>query len=228
MTTEPELTTRLDQLEIEIRAGVKTFIGVGNALAEIMEEQLYKQRGYGSFAEYCEKVWGFKKSYAYQLVDAAALIKSAPELSTMVENPRQARELAKVAPENRVQVMKAAGDKPTAKAIRQAAKVTLAEASEPTSRYVTPEEDNEAEAALTQPQSPALRGIDVAKLDKVELTETAKAVIESAEITMSDLAFLVGELQGGQKIDCSQLKQIRAQANKTVRWLMALEAEACG
>lgn len=140
---ETATTPRMDELENVIAKGKLTFFEVGNALAEIMEEQLYKQRGFGSFAEYCEVKWGFKKSYAYQLVNAAALSKESPELSTIVENPAQAREIAKVAPEERAAVMAKAGKSPTAKAIR-AAKVSLDEASQPTSSYeISPVSGNE-------------------------------------------------------------------------------------
>lgn len=98
---------------------------------------------------------------------------------------------------------------------------TAPQASEPTSR--------------PEPEQPAaLKGIDVSKLDgakvsepTIELTPTASAVIEAAELTLNDLAFIIGELKSGTPLDCSQLKEIRAQANKTVRWLLNLEAEVC-
>lgn len=97
-----------------------------------MEHQLYRQKGFGSFAEYCESVWGFKKSYAYQLVRSAEVMKQLPaQVSTIVEtfNPGQVRELVKVPNEQRETVLKAAvtkaksvGRKLTAKDISDAAK----------------------------------------------------------------------------------------------------------
>ena len=53
---------KLKSLEDVIRNGQQTFLDVANALAEIMEAQLYRLHGFGSFAEYCETVWGFKKA----------------------------------------------------------------------------------------------------------------------------------------------------------------------
>ena len=173
---------RLAYCEQTIAIGKMSFLDVSRALAEIMEDQLYLEKGYGSFAEYCEKEWGFKKSYAYQLVNTADMVKQSPELSTIVENPAQARELARIPADKRAEVLGKAGDKPTAKAIRQAAKVTLAEASQPTSR--------------PEPEQPAaLKGIDQDKVDKLddatesESLESIVAHIKRIEtqITRSDL-----------------------------------------
>ena len=124
-------TSKLAELEDIIQRGKQTFFEVGNALAQIMEEQLYKEKGFGSFAEYCEQVWGFKKTYAYQLVKSAELVKELPApVSAVAEklNPRQVRELIKVPKEQREAVIKTAvakskiaGCKLTAKDIKTAA-----------------------------------------------------------------------------------------------------------
>ena len=42
------------------RAGKKTFVEVGLALAEIRDLRLYK-REYSGFEEYCQKKWGWTK-----------------------------------------------------------------------------------------------------------------------------------------------------------------------
>lgn len=113
---------RLSYCEQAIAQGKQTFLEVGNALAEIMESQLYKLKGYGSFAEYCDKEWGFKKTYAYQLVNSA---KAADSVSAIAENlnESQAREIAKVPEAKREEVIKKASKagKMTAKTIKAAA-----------------------------------------------------------------------------------------------------------
>ena len=56
-------TERLAELETTIARGRNTFVEVGLALAEIRDLRLYKHE-YGSFSEYCQKKWGWKKSYS--------------------------------------------------------------------------------------------------------------------------------------------------------------------
>jgi hypothetical protein len=101
---------RLAELEKTIARGKKTFVEVGLALAEIRDLRLYK-REYSSFREYCQKKWGWNKSYAYYMIDSAEVVKALPEkVSTMVDTERQVRELAKVEPGQRAGVVQAIVD----------------------------------------------------------------------------------------------------------------------
>jgi hypothetical protein len=128
----PDDSGRLNHLEGIIRAGKQTFLEVGEALLQIMQDRLYRVKGFGSFAEYTETVWRFKKSQAYNFMQAAAVINELPPgVSTIVEkmNPSQVRELVKVPKEQREAVVKDAvskaksgGRKLTAKDITRAAK----------------------------------------------------------------------------------------------------------
>jgi hypothetical protein len=215
--------SRLSYCEQVIALGKQTFLEVGNALAEIMEDGLYKEKGFGSFAEYCEKVWGFKKSYAYQLVDAAALIKQSPEFSTMVENPRQARELARVPAEKRAEVLAAAGEKPTAKSIRQAARVPLSQASEPTSRGET---ISGGEMVHNEPAAVSSSVSSSAATTGTNLTHTAEKVIEEADVLIENMKYAIEQIKSGT-IDCKSIKDLIAENSKMSRWLMALAAEIC-
>ena len=76
-----------------------------------------------TFQEYCKEKWGWEKTYCYKLIDAAAVVKSLPmsAIADKITTESQARELAKVEPENRVAVIEKAGPNPTAKAIKEAA-----------------------------------------------------------------------------------------------------------
>ena len=113
---------RLAELEKVIGRGKQTFVEVGVSLAEIRDLRLYK-REYGSFSEYCQKKWGWNKSYAYYMIDSAEVVKALPEkVSTLVDTETAARELAKVEPEQRAGIVQAVVDegKPvTAAAIRR-------------------------------------------------------------------------------------------------------------
>lgn len=112
---------RLRKLEGIIDRGMKSFVEVGNALAEIQRDNLYRET-HKTFAAYVEDRFGFKKSRAYQLIEAASV---ADEMSTMVDklpNERQARELAKAPPEEREEIWEDVVDsepEPTAKAVRE-------------------------------------------------------------------------------------------------------------
>lgn len=95
---------RLAELETVIERGLQTFIEVGNALMEIRNSRLYRQR-YATFEEYCQERWDLRKSRIYQLMDAAEVVenlKSSPlaELSSgnipLPVNEAQARPLAKL------------------------------------------------------------------------------------------------------------------------------------
>jgi hypothetical protein len=88
-TTTPKPMTKAERDELavherEIEKGLPQFIGVGNALGEIMVKELWRE-GYSSFADYALKRWGLGKSHAYRLIDAAKVV---TELSPIGENPR--------------------------------------------------------------------------------------------------------------------------------------------
>ena len=101
---------RLAELEKTIARGKKTFVEVGLALTEIRDLKLYK-REYGSFGEYCQVKWGWKRTYAHYIMDSAEVVKSLPpEMFTIVNTETQARELAKVPAEDRARVLQAIVD----------------------------------------------------------------------------------------------------------------------
>jgi hypothetical protein len=122
-----EESKRLIALEGVIQTSLGTFMEVGNALAEIRDRRLYRIE-HQTFEDYCREKWGMNRAYANHLVRASDAVKSLPpEMATIVATESQARELAKVEPEHREQVVAAAveatGGKITAAAIKEAAKV---------------------------------------------------------------------------------------------------------
>lgn len=112
---------RFHTLEKVIDRGKKGFVEVGEALEEIRDKKLYREK-YGTFEEYCLKKWGWSANYGRRVIEAAEVAKSVP-IGT-ITNEGSARALAKVPREHRAAVVeKAASNGPvTAKAIREAAK----------------------------------------------------------------------------------------------------------
>lgn len=115
----------LEQNEDIIAAGLKTFVDVGRALADIRGARLYRET-HDSFEAYCDQRWNLSRPRAYQLIDAAATVGA---LSTNVDTPLpknegQARELRGLDPEPAAEAMRTAhettGGKVTAKDIRVA------------------------------------------------------------------------------------------------------------
>lgn len=109
MQTLPTLTeseaTLLSVLEHTIDAGKLTFLEVGSALSEIKEKELYRG-AYDSFEAYCLKRHGFKTSYANNIIRAADTVRVLPpEIATIVATESQARELARIEPSKRVEVL---------------------------------------------------------------------------------------------------------------------------
>jgi hypothetical protein len=64
-------TVELEQLESVIERGLSTFYEVGRALMKIRDEHLYeKVRGISTFESYCKERWGFKKTYAFYVIES--------------------------------------------------------------------------------------------------------------------------------------------------------------
>ncbi len=72
----PVSTNRLLQLEEVIKGGLKSFIDVGAALAEIRHSKLYKLLGYKSFSSYCEERWGMVRRNADRLIKASVVVEN--------------------------------------------------------------------------------------------------------------------------------------------------------
>lgn len=80
-----------------VTAGERCFIEVGNALRKLRDEKLYVET-HGTFEAFCQDVWGFAKSRAYQLIDSASIAQSVSTIGgqTPPKNERQVRALAGV------------------------------------------------------------------------------------------------------------------------------------
>jgi len=107
---------RLEQLEGVVVENFKTFVQVGQALAEIRDRKLYRMKAM-TFEKYCKELFDIAKSRAYELISAADVVENVRHGGRFEEdqillplNERQVRPLAKLRPEQQVAVWKAAVD----------------------------------------------------------------------------------------------------------------------
>jgi len=89
---------RFEVLESVIDAGMQTFVHVGNALLEIRNSRLYRLE-YDTFEDYCRERWGFKRSYAYELIDAADTMANLSGIPDTPKSVSQLRPLTILEPE---------------------------------------------------------------------------------------------------------------------------------
>jgi hypothetical protein len=111
---------RLARNETRISQGLASFVEVGEALSDIRDARLYRAT-HGTFEEYCKDRWSMTRQHVYRMIEAAPIAKCNPQVTSL----NQARELARVEPARREEVIRAAdiatGGKITAAAIKQAA-----------------------------------------------------------------------------------------------------------
>jgi len=116
-------TDRLASLETTISAGLETFSEVGAALLEIREQKLYRF-DFDTFESYCQTRWSMTRQHANRMIKSAEVISNLEPIGSKPENEAQARELAKLPPEQRSEVWQQAQEdagekKVTAKQIKE-------------------------------------------------------------------------------------------------------------
>jgi hypothetical protein len=113
----------LADCEQRIERGLKTFIDVGQALAEIRDSRLYRGT-HETFEVYLEQRWQMSRSYAHRMIAAAEVVLPIGNIGLPTPSTEsQARELAKVPEPERADVWREAVErtngKPTAAAVRE-------------------------------------------------------------------------------------------------------------
>ena len=108
----------LERCEVVIKQGLQTFIEVGQALRTIREKRLYRI-SFKTFEDYCVGRWAFKKSQAYQLIDASVVISNLSAIAEILpKTESQTRPLTRLEPEIQkevwTEVVKTHGDNITA------------------------------------------------------------------------------------------------------------------
>lgn len=116
ITASVERTKRLQRLDWNERQMNTAARAAASSLKEIHALKLW-QDNYSSFEEYCMTKWGIGQRRAYQMIEAedtrmmlADAAKDEPEIAKVAAslNNRQAAEMARVEPDKRVEVLKAA------------------------------------------------------------------------------------------------------------------------
>lgn len=115
-------TSALAEHEDVIERGLNTFVEVGNALAAIREEKLYRAQ-FDTFEDYCRTRWDFGRRRANELIASAEVVGAiAPTGLPVPENEGQARELSRVPQPERTAVwaetVEHTDGRPTAAAVR--------------------------------------------------------------------------------------------------------------
>lgn len=111
-----EESARLRSCEARIKKGLATFVEVGQALATIKDERLYR-REYSTFEAYCKNKWEFGRAHAYRYIKGALVVQNlSPAGDKLPENEWQIRPLLKL-PEEKLQeawekIVEASGDEP--------------------------------------------------------------------------------------------------------------------
>jgi len=128
---------RLVELEEVIERGIGTFKEVGEALAEIRDQRLYKS-GYKTFEDYCREEWQMSKRHCDRLISSAEIAANLGPTGPKTES--QARPLAKLsAAEDKQEAWQAAVEsapdgKPTAKHVEAAVEKVKARTEPPAER----------------------------------------------------------------------------------------------
>lgn len=107
------------RLEAGVRRDLRAFIRAGMALLEIKRRKLYREK-FHTFDDYCHAVWGWKRSQAYRMLDAADICAKMFHLGDvpLPTNERQVRPLRGLSGEKatkawKLAVSKAKGKEPT-------------------------------------------------------------------------------------------------------------------
>lgn len=116
------VSQRLAEAEAIIERGLGTFMDVGNALARVRDERLYRGT-HGNFEDYCRARWAMSRKRAYDLMSAAETVEALSPIGDILPTTEsQARELTGLPPAVAAEVMQAAAEsgKVTAATIRDA------------------------------------------------------------------------------------------------------------
>ncbi|MDR2551409.1 MAG: hypothetical protein LBD10_14550 [Desulfobulbus sp.] len=105
---------RLRELEEIIRDNFLAYVAVGEALLEIRESRLYRTEDGRTWEGYCRELWDMSHQRADQLIAAKAVVENlttivvkgdgTPDWELLPANESQARELARLEPEEQVRV----------------------------------------------------------------------------------------------------------------------------
>jgi hypothetical protein len=223
MTTETEAITlaeskRLIALEKTIERGTQTFVEVGLALAEIRDSKLYRC-DYDSFEMYCSEKWGWKRRYAYNLIEAAGVVQSLPEnVRHGAQTERQARALAQVEPDQRAEVLEQAQAAAESEGRPLAARDIAA---------LTPQAIRDQQLAarlLPQFESGAAEPAHIQTLDETQDNKRRRALLTEINVAIADLEIVRDKIDKGEN-DPDALDEVAKELSLVVKGLHKLAKE---
>lgn len=153
---------RLTELEGVIERGRQTFVEVGEALAEIRDQRLYRDT-HGTFEDYCRERWSMDRVNAHRHIEAAQVV-GMLSTDNRPSTVRQTRELARAEDPAATwqRVTEEHGPQPPARVIREAVQAERAPHIDPPAVHV---------------RVPRLRLVDPQPVDD---TATARAYARAA------------------------------------------------
>lgn len=119
----PHESGDLARLESVVSEGLRTFVEVGAALAEIRDRRLYRAE-YVTFEDYCQERWGMSRAHAYRTIAASEVVGVLSPRGDKPTSEKQVRPLTKLPPEDQPKAwekaVEQANGKPTAAQVRAA------------------------------------------------------------------------------------------------------------
>lgn len=83
----------LEVAEATIERGIRTFVEVGQALASVRDNKLYRAT-HDTFEDYCRERWNLERATAYRAIQSAQVSAILSPIGEEINNEAQARELA--------------------------------------------------------------------------------------------------------------------------------------
>lgn len=172
-TNTGEIVARsLEENEAIIERGLATFIEVGNALAEIRDNRLYRE-SHGTFEGYCRDRWGWNRNYANKVISAADVGTNVP-----IDNEGQARALSPLRDDP--DAMTAAYQAAQAKAAAEDARLTASRIKAEVDKILADEQaEADAEGVFEAPE-PALPAPETPENRTSEPSETPERATSDA------------------------------------------------
>lgn len=103
----PERRARLEALCATVKSGLAHVLAVGDALAEIRDQQLYLLES-PTFEAFCRDRWDMTAQHAGRLMMAASVARELEPIGFPIASERQIRPLASLAPADRIEAWKEA------------------------------------------------------------------------------------------------------------------------
>lgn len=198
--SENKLTAKeRKRFETLIEEGRNCYQAMAMIIREIHDDRLYREE-HKSFGAFLKQCYGITKARGFQLIKHAEIVEEVEgKVSTMVDtfdlNERKTRELAKVKPGRRVEVLEAAvaaaneaGKPVTAAGIKKQAAIVVIESDEPdvcdsVEEYEDVEPDDTPEWQTNKPDVDGLRR---------QVNELTKAIKDAPELPGFEMVHQVG------------------------------------